>query len=297
MVTEKELKVLQVVETVGPVLPTEISKNVGMDSFLASAVLATLLKNGAVKRSIRKIGSSLIYYVDGQEEKVRSRLLKELNELEKKALERVKQLRVAFDEELYPQERLMLNELKDFAAPIQVRLDDGREIHCWKYYEVSDDELKQIVNSKVGVKKEVPLPVEQPAVLEQPVEIPAQPVEIPVQEVALKPQRVKPRVSKDKLLKEVTEYLESVKAKIIEIGTKKSEVSGLALINSSVGQQEFLIKAFGKKSLGESDLSKIYLESSQHKKPVLLLVKSEPNKKIAEYAKKHLGSLLKIIKI
>lgn len=288
MLNEKELKVLNVVETVGPVLPTEISKTVGMDSFLVSAILATLVKNNSVKHSNRRIGSSLIYYVSAsQEERMRGRLLGELNELEKKALERIKALRVAFDEDLYPQERLMLKELKDFAMPIQVRLDDGREIHCWKYHEVSDEELKQIVDNKFRIKKG-----EKPEEL-----VVSKPIEELTEAPVLKPQRIRKTVVKGKLSKDVSEYLEKIKAKSIELSENRSEITGTAMLDSQVGQQEFLVKAFGKKNIGEAELSKIYLECNQLKKPVLLLVKSELSKKSSDYAKKYLGSLIKIIKI
>jgi len=52
-----------------------------------------------------------------------------------------------------------------------------------------------------------------------------------------------------------------------------------------------------KKNLNEGDLSKIYLEASKHKMPILLILENEINSKINQYIKDNFGNLIKIIKM
>lgn len=285
MLGEKETKVLQIIQTAGPKMPTEIAKILGIDTYITSAILSSLVKSGYIKSSLRKIGSSQIYYVGGQEENVRNMLFNELNDLEKKTLEHIKELKVAFESDLYPQERFLLNDLKDFVTQIKVRLDNGEEITCWKYYNVPEEEMKDIINSRLFVSKKTE--AEKPQVVGTP-----QVVEKPKHEV-----KVKRAVSSD-FSEKVKNYLLNIDAQIVNtIRSKANEVVLIVNIPTIIGSQKFLLFALNKKSISKSDLSKIYIESSKERKPVLLLTINQLSQKVKKFAEEHFGDLLKVIVI
>ena len=279
MLQDKETKVLQIIQSDGPKLPTELTKAVGVESYIASAILSTLVKNGHLHNSNRKIGSSLIYYIDGQEETVRQMLLKELNVTELKALETIKKMRVALENELYPQERYLMNDLKDFVTQLKLKTDDNQEITCWKYYEVSDEELKNIVKSKLVPKKE-PEAVKEELIL--------------IKEKTVR----KKAVTLSGFGENVNKYLQGIDADTTAvIRSKPNELVSLIKIPTIIGSQSFMLFALNKKSITETDLSKIYVESSKERKPVLLIVANELGSKAKKYVEKHFGDVLKIIKI
>ena len=279
MLQDKETKVLQIIQSDGPKLPTELTKAVGVESYIASAILSTLVKNGHLHNSNRKIGSSLIYYIDGQEETVRQMLLKELNVTELKALETIKKMRVALENELYPQERYLMNDLKDFVTQLKLKTDDNQDITCWKYYEVSDEELKNIVKSKLVPKKE-PEAVKEELIL--------------IKEKTVR----KKAVTLSGFGENVNKYLQGIDADTTAvIRSKPNELVFLIKIPTIIGSQSFMLFALNKKSITETDLSKIYVESSKERKPVLLIVANELGSKAKKYVEKHFGDVLKIIKI
>jgi len=295
MLNEKEEQVLNIIKRRGPSLPIDIGKELGIETFLASAILSTLINKGYVKISHRKVGSSPLYYVAGQEQIVRNRLYSELNELEKKALERLKELRVAFKEELYPQERVLLSELRDFVAYLQVK-KDNKEMFCWKHYSVSDEEFKRIIEERLEPKKietkkiEIPLPTNNTIK-------PKEPEDIKV-EKSISPQpgkKTKPKEPKSSLDKKVLEYLNSLHATVLSQKLGKNESTYIISVKTPFGDQKYLVKSKNKKSISDGDISKIYVEASSKKLPFILLTTATPSKKIREYIAKNFGDLIKII--
>jgi len=63
-------KVLVNVRQYGPVLPVTVSKSVGLNTIMVGAMLSELIANKLVKITSCKIGSSPLYYVVGQEDKL-----------------------------------------------------------------------------------------------------------------------------------------------------------------------------------------------------------------------------------
>ena len=55
-------KILSFVRMKGPVLPTQISKEVGQNTMIASAMLSELVAKGELKFSHTKVGSSNDYW-------------------------------------------------------------------------------------------------------------------------------------------------------------------------------------------------------------------------------------------
>jgi hypothetical protein len=275
MLNEKEEKIMQLVRMSGPTLPNAVAKQLNTEIYLASAILSGLVQNGHLKLSSRRIGSSPLYYVPGQENRVRERLHKELNELEKKTLERVKDLKVAFTEELYPQERFLVNELKDFVEALTLN-SDGQELKLWKHYSVSQDELNSIINSKLHkiepkqeltqleVQQTLPQPVQQPQSVEEikPLSIFTDPPKQESVETS-KPKRVrKEHIPKQdsEFEKKVHEYLKEKKIEIISTKGKKGEAIHEASLPTALGAQNLLIKISSKPNVAESEISTFYTE-------------------------------------
>jgi len=293
MMKDKEQKILSIIQSTGPKLPTELSKAVGIDTYITSAILSTLVKDRHLYNSSRKIGSSLVYFMPGQENIVRARLYDELNDLERKALDRIKELKVAFDVDLYPQERFLLSDLKDFAIPLKIKTDSGQELNCWKYYDVSDEEFKNIVDTKLAPKEEPKpevqqeIPKEIPKVIEKPKILKTEP----------KPEK-KIIIPSSAFMDKVKKYLSGIDAETTNtLRAKPNELISTIKVPTIIGGQSFMLFAFNKKSITENDLSKIYVESAKERKPVLLLVTNELSSKTQKYVDKHFGDILKIIKI
>ncbi len=288
MLNEKEEKVLQLVRMRGPILPIDIAKAVGLETFLASAILSTLINKGHVKISHRKVGSSPLYYVDGQEQKLRNRLYSELNDLEKKALERLKQLRVAFKEDLYPQERVLLSELRDFVSYLQIKKDE-KELFCWRHYSVTDDEFNEILQKKFEPQKEeVEQVVEKPEVQKR-LEIKKEKVKQPIKKIKLR------KEAKNDFDKRVIEFFKKNNVEVLERKVSRNESDYLISIQTPLGGQKYFVKVKNKKSISESDISKLYVEISSKKYPAILIIPKQLSKKVRAYVDKNFGNLIRII--
>lgn len=292
-----EEKVLEVVKLRGPTLPIDVAKAVGMETLLVSAILSTLIGRGSVKITHRKIGSSPLYYTEGQEQKVWAMLYSELNELEKKAIERLKELRVAFKDDLYPQERVLLSELKDFASHLSVKKDETEHV-CWKHYSVTDDEFDSILKSKFDQKAER---VEQQ--IEIPQETETQGILQETKSESIKLFEQKPEIKKRKVSKEtlsafdstVQEYLKKSNVEVLDKNIGKTESNYVASVPTPFGNQNYFIIAKNKSSISEADISKIYVECSSKKYPALLIVPKQLSKKVKSYVEKNFGNLIKIV--
>src|SRR3989338_6962099 len=63
-------KVLAFVKAKGPVIPMQVAKDLGKDTFYAGAILSELLNSKIIKISSAKVGGTPVYYFPGQEEKL-----------------------------------------------------------------------------------------------------------------------------------------------------------------------------------------------------------------------------------
>jgi hypothetical protein len=301
MLTEKEEKILGLVRMGGPVLPIKVSKALDVETYLAGALLSTLVGNGHLKLSHKKIGSSPIYYIPGQEPKVREMLYTELNDLEKKTLERIKEMKVALESDLYPQERFLLKGLIDFATPLTLTFNN-ETLNIWKYNVVSDEELNQLLKSRFDKKEAQPsspapenvpaqIKVEEPKLAEPKTESLSTVFETPE-----KPARKRKAKAPSEFIKKVRQYLDD---KSSEISEEKVVSNGEHLFSITVktqfGAHDFLAKAKDKSSISESDLSQFYLECMNQKKPGILFVPKELNKKLEQFLEKNVGKLIKIV--
>jgi len=305
MLNLKENQVYTSIQTKGPLLPIEIARSLSMETYIVSAILATLLKNKKIEISKRKIGSSNLYYIPGQEELVRKRLLPELNALEQKALQRVKELKVAFENDLYPQERFMLKEMLDFVNLLKVKTEK-EEFDVWVDAELTKEEINEIIKKRLENLKEKSTSIEKPKEALPEKNIPIEKEETkqellsqePPKELPEKKERKRKSAQNTNFNEKLNDYLKRMDITLIKVlSIKANENIAIVSIPSIIGDQFFYMFYTTKKNLNEGDLSKIYLEASKHKMPILLILENEINSKINQYIKDNFGNLIKIIKM
>src|SRR3989338_7615386 len=142
-------KILEFVKAKGPVLPVQVSKEIGTDILMASAHLAELTASSKLKISTIKVGSSPLYYLPGQEEMLQ-KYTTNMNDKEKKAFDLLNQNKILRDAEQEPVIRVALREIKDFAIPLNVNYNNNKEIF-WKWYLINNEEAERIIKDKLQI--------------------------------------------------------------------------------------------------------------------------------------------------
>jgi len=269
--------ILQFVKSRGPIIPNQIKKEVGGETYLISAVLSELAKDGLIKISYTKIGSSPTYYASGQEFKLQE-LKKYLNEKDQRTFNLLRQKKVLRDKNQEMLVRVSLRNIKDFAKPLEVKVKGEKEIF-WKWYLTPKDEAVDLIKKqfarlpqKEEVKKEIKPEIKQ------------------------EKQKILKRTetSKEGFLKRLYDYFEEKKIEVIEeeVIRKNSDIEFQVIISSSVGNMEYFCKAKNKKRCNDGDLSSAYIKGQSLKLPVLFIITGEITKKAKEMLGKEFKGLV-----
>ncbi len=153
-------KILEFVTRQGPVLSTDVAKEFRIDSMFAGAYLSELVKDKKIHISNTKVGSSPVYFIKSQEEKLQD-YTKYLDQKEQRAFEMLKAKRVLWDKELDPVMQVAMRHIKDFAIPLRV---NKTEIF-WRFYLYEQEEainaIKQIL-MKIEKQKEMTEELQKP---------------------------------------------------------------------------------------------------------------------------------------
>ena len=172
------------IQRIGPVSPTQIAKNLGTSSIIASAHLSELVSKRELKLSFLKVGSSPLYYLPGQEDKLQN-FSKHLHEKERIVYDMLLKDKVLWDKKVEPVVRVALRGIKDFAVPLQVNFQGNSEIF-WKWYLLGNKEAEEQIKNLLGVKKKE-TPVEKEVKKEVIKEEPTQEIKKePIKEVVSK---------------------------------------------------------------------------------------------------------------
>lgn len=143
---EMRNKILEMIKLRGPSLPVQISKQIGTNSIMAGAILATLLEQKYLKISNAKIGGSPVYYIEGQENRLGQALYSHLKEVHRKVYDLLKQNLVLEDVALEPWQRVALRELGDFAKKLTIYTGEI----FWKWHLISDKEAEDKIKELIG---------------------------------------------------------------------------------------------------------------------------------------------------
>ncbi len=285
-------EVLQIIKLRGPIIPSQISKELGTNILLASAILSEFSSRNLVKISNIKIGGSPLYYIPGQEERLLE-FMDKLGPREKEACSLLRENKILRDTLLEPVTRVALRQCKDFAKPLEATINGQKEIF-WKWYLVPNDQAEQSIRKELTSITQKPQP--EPAKQEQLVQKPKaevqhekeKPKNIPEQPKA-EMQLSKPKVTdaEERISKQKAAFEESLKSlfnerkiKITEEQTirKNSEMAYVVKVPSAVGDLSYLVIAKNKKC-NEADISYAYVQGQIKKLPVLLIGTGDLTKK------------------
>ena len=151
VIQNKEL-ILSTIQSKGPSLPIHIARAINLNTLFASAFLSELYGEKRIKMSNLKVGSSSLYYLEGQETQLEN-FINYLNQREQQAFTLLKKEKILQEEILEPAIRVAIKEIKDFALPIRVN-HDGTEKIFWRYFQLSEEEAKTIITQILEPKKE-----------------------------------------------------------------------------------------------------------------------------------------------
>jgi len=268
-------RVLEIVRAKGPVIPTQISKEIGTNSILASALLSELVGNNDLRISNVKIGGTPLYYAPGHK---LQQYTKYLHEKEIRAYDLLKDAVVLRDKVLDPVMRVALRQIKDFAVPLKVAVKDEVETF-WKWYMNSNVEAEPIIKKLLGGDKKVTSPAVEKS---------------PVEQRTLKVQKTK-KIVKDSgdFVKKVLDYFTRNNIEVLERfeSKRKAEVEFLVSVPSPLGSIKYYCAAKNKKTCSDGDLSTSYVKGQNKKLPVLFLTTGKLTKSAAEMLEKEFSAM------
>src|SRR3989344_8777644 len=254
-------KALSFVRSNGPVLPLQIAKHLSTNTIFAGAILSELISAKHIFVTHATIGSSPLYYIKGQEEKLGPSLYNYLKQKEKQAYDKIKESKIIRESEAEPWQRVAMCDLKDFCFPLTVTIDQEKIEIFWKFYLVSEEEAKNLISSML--KKEEPIKefVKEEAIKAEKQEviqeISKQVIEKPIKNPYVKPkpeqtqlpeikETVKDKsLEKDKFYNYVKEFCSKNNIQISEelVISKNKEFDFTAKIPSNIGLITYYIKA------------------------------------------------------
>ncbi|MBU4493396.1 MAG: hypothetical protein KKA61_03420, partial [Nanoarchaeota archaeon] len=249
-------------------------------------------------------GSTPLYYLPGQESRLQD-FAKNLHEKEKRAYDLLMQKKVMKDKLLEPVIRVALRNIKDFAIPLQVKINDNIEIF-WKWYITTNEEAGRIIKEMVKLdkpKKEIK-PVQETITSKEQEKPRKEQKEIKREELKERlPEKEEKKTfidktAEDAFLNEIKGFLEKNNIELIEekIVKKKSDLDLVIEVPSAVGSLTYYCKAKSKKRISDSDLSSAFVQGQLKKLPVLFLIKGDLTKKAKEMLSKEFKNI-KIKKI
>lgn len=152
-------KILEFARMHGPVLPIEVAKILQTDTIIAGAHLSELVASKRLFVSHVKVGGSPVYYLPGHEYRLQQ-YTKNLHQKEQQTYTLLKEKQVLRDRALDPLTRVTLRSIKDFAKPLEVDVDNTKELF-WKWYLLSTPEASTIINQLLN---KPPLPTTSPLI-------------------------------------------------------------------------------------------------------------------------------------
>ena len=246
-------KILFVIKQRGPSLPVHIARATGLSILFASAFLSELLSERKIKMSHMRVGSSPIYYIQGQEAKLEN-FAHHLNNKEKEAFTLLQNKKILKDSEQVPAIRVALRSIKDFVIPLK-----KEEKIFWRYYLTPENQLEiSQPKSRIDIIKKTK-----------------------TLDIFEKPKPTKKRTNKknDKFFNKVKEFLSKKSIEILDIEFfSKNE---LVLKIKKDSKEEILI-AYNKKRINEEDIIKANKKISEKYSKYSLLCLGKPLKHTKE---------------
>jgi hypothetical protein len=312
--TQIKDKIISFIRSRGPTLPVYVAKEVDQSILFTSAFLSELLSEKRLKISNMKVGSTPIYFIPGQEPQL-DKFSQYLKSKEKEAYTILKEKQILKDTEQQPAIRVALRAIKDFAIPYK----EENEIF-WRYLTTPKPEVKEKIEiqeiPKEEIKKEIqkaPEPKEE--IQEKPSQIPTsiiqdvkkqqEKTELDIFDKKPEPQKeiIQPKKkatkkkpaqkANEKFFNKIKEYLADKSIEITGIeGFSKSDLT----LKISKEQKEYLLVAYNKKRITETDITHAYKKANEYNLPYIIFSLGEPTKKMNNFieAIKNMSEMEKI---
>jgi len=266
-------KIVTLINSNGPTLPVQIARETGLSILFASAFLSELFNEKEIKMSHLRVGSSALYYIEGQEAQL-EKYSQYLKSKEKDAFILLKEKNILKDSEQSPAIRVALREIKDFAIPFE---NNGEWF--WRYFLITEPEETQVEIIEI---KEVEEIKEEPLI-----EIKEKIEEVPKKESKAKKPKKESKAKKpgkndkkdENFFNKIKEFLEKKKVEIIDIKDFKNDE---AILKVKKNGAEELLFVFNKKKITEKEVIKAYKKANDNKMKYSVLSLGETPKKLEE---------------
>ena len=274
-------RILAIIQQKGPSFPVQIARTINISPLFTAVFLSELHDDNKLKTSHMKIGSSSLFYLQGQESKLED-FIEHLNQREKEAFFLIKNSLVLEDEKQTPVMRVALRAIKDFATPFKITTNNTEKVF-WKYHLLADSEfdkkVQRVLNPSVDFtelkkgRKAQELEEEQEKKAEE------------ENQEASEPSKPKKKSSSD-FPDKIREYLASRDIEILSaILEKKKEFIARIRIDTLFGKQEYYLVAKDKKKINETDLTLALQKAQTEKMLALVLSPGEIDKKAIPHLK------------
>ncbi|MBW2979599.1 hypothetical protein DRZ77_02750 [Candidatus Woesearchaeota archaeon] len=249
--------IIKTIRMKGPVLPVDIAKVIGKDLIITAAHLSEMVRRGLIKSTYARIGGSILYYLPGQEQKLESLIVENLNPKDRETLSLLKEKKVLRDDELTPLQRVSIRNLKDFAKPLSVNTEN-KQILFWRWHLFPTEQAKETIRKILSPKPEPEQKIKKP--------------------------RLKQAYDKD-FFEKVKNAVENDGIKILKSNEiKKAREFELTLsIPTPLGNVKAFAIAKNKSKINENDVLSLFVKSNQKKASLcVLLTNGNPSKKALE---------------
>ncbi len=311
-------QVYELVKQKGPLIPSEITNQLKSSTIFIGAYLSELHAQNKVFITNVKRGGSPFYYVSEQREKLQQ-LRDHLNEKDRRTFDLLREKKILEDTMVEPLTRVSLRNIKDFAIPLQVTIQDQEKLF-WKWYLLSNEGVQTLLKELFEPVQERAAPSSQQS-LETPLSKEAS-VQEPVAQLKKPSLKKVPRKTKqeklittmpkpsssdalhnqleqdlvqDLFLEQVCEFFKKNNIYIMSytILKKKRDIEFFITVPSPVGDVEYYCRARSKRTNNETDLAMVYVIGESKKLPVLYLTTGQITKK----ALVQLPSMFKNLKV
>jgi hypothetical protein len=254
-------RIISILKRRGPSLPVHIAKEINVSILFASAFLSELISEQSIKMSHMRVGSSPIYFIQGQETRLEN-FYQHLKSREKDAYILLKQKKILKDIEQEPAIRVALRAIKDFSIPFK-----KDEQIFWRFFTIPESDFKR----KEPIKKEItpfPKPKKELNIFDKKEPKPQ------------KKKTKKPPKANEIFFTKVKEFLSQ---KEVEISGIESFSRNTLLLKIKIQEKEKLLVAYNKKRITETDIIKAHNKALELNLTYIVLSLGEPSKKLNNF--------------
>ena len=254
-------RIISILKRRGPSLPVHIAKEINVSILFASAFLSELISEQSIKMSHMRVGSSPIYFIQGQEPRLEN-FSQHLKSREKDAYILLKHKKILKDIEQEPAIRVALRAIKDFSIPFK-----KDEQIFWRFFTIPESDFKR----KEPLKKEITnlsKPKKELNIFDK--KEPKPP----------KKKTKKPQKANEIFFTKVKEFLSK---KEVEISGIESFSRNTLLLRIKIQGKEKLLVAYNKKRITETDIIKAHNKALELNLTYVVLSLGEPSRKLNNF--------------